>query len=122
MVASVELLSREEQCMRETAAGPQMQLELPSTSSGGSGLVVGGTRLPVHEMAAKVVAYVAVEQRPVTRRTLCGCLVAAELTTPALGALRTTMFRAKGIDRALLVVFEVVALAPVFRLTPSDRG
>jgi hypothetical protein len=81
VVSGVELPGREEQCIRESAAGPQMQLELPSTSSGGFGLVDDGTRLPVPEMAATVVAYVALEQRPVTGRTLCGCLVAAELAT-----------------------------------------
>ena len=79
---------------------------------GGFGLVVDDDALPMPEMAAKIVAYVALEQRPVTRRTLAAALWPRSSRQRAHGALRTTMYRARGIDCALVVGSEVVALAP----------
>jgi SARP family transcriptional regulator, regulator of embCAB operon len=79
---------------------------------GGFGLVADGTRLPMPEMAAKVVAYVALEQRPVKRRTLAGALWPRSSRQRAHGALRSTMYRARGIDCALVVGSDEVALAP----------
>jgi DNA-binding SARP family transcriptional activator len=63
-------------------------------------------------MAAKVVAYTALESRPVTRRTLAGALWPRSSRQRAHGALRTTLYRAQGIEHALVVGSEAVGLAP----------
>lgn len=74
-------------------------------------MVVDGTRLPVPEMAAKVVAYVALRQWPVARRTFAGAVWPRAHDSGPTACCAPRCIGPRG-STASFVWFEMVALAP----------